>query len=126
MTRIKRGITTRARHKKILARAKGYKLGRSKLIRQAKQAVIRAGQHSYRHRRTKKRDFRRLWIVQINAALKKHDMAYKDFIFALSNSGIELNRKVLAELSIKSPEQFSKIVQQAKSILKLQSKISPS
>ncbi len=118
MTRVKRGITAHKRHKKLLKLTTGYRHGRRKLIRQAKQASLKAGQHAYRDRRRKKRDFRRLWIVQINAAIKPHEISYSQFIQGLTKAKIELNRKMLAELANKEPEEFSKIVEKAKSALK--------
>lgn len=117
MARIKRGIQVHKRHKKVLAATKGYKLGRNNLYRQAKQAMLKAGQYSYRDRRNKKRDFRSLWILQINAAVRAHDLSYSKFIFGLNKAGITLNRKVLAELSVKSPDQFAEIIEKAKTAL---------
>ncbi len=118
MARVKRGLQARKRHKKILGLAKGYKLGRNNIFRQAKQAVLKAGQFAYRDRRNKKRDFRRLWIVQLNAAVRAHDMSYSNFINGLNKSGLNLNRKVLAEMSIKAPEQFAKVAERVKTALK--------
>lgn len=118
MARVKRGTSVRKRHKKLLKATKGYKLGRSKLFKQAKQAWLKAGQHSYRDRRNKKRDFRRLWIVQLNAAARTHGMPYGQFIFGLEKAGINLNRKVLAQLSIESPAQFAQIAEKVKTALK--------
>jgi large subunit ribosomal protein L20 len=117
MARVKRGIQVKKRHKKILKLTKGYKLGRSKLFKQAKQAMLKAGQHSYRDRRNKKRDFRRLWIVQLNAAVRAHGLSYSAFIYGLDKAEITLNRKVLASLSIDAPEQFSKVVEKVKSAI---------
>lgn len=117
MARVKRGIQVRKRHKKVLALTKGYKLGRSKLFRQAKQAMLKAGQFAYRDRRNKKRDFRRLWIVQINAAVRAHEMPYKDFIYGLTLMESPMDRKVLAQLSIDAPEQFAKVVTSVKAAL---------
>lgn len=117
MARVKRGVTARARHKKILKATKGYKLGRKNLYRQAKQAWIKAGQHAYAHRRTKKRDFRRLWIVQISAALKPYEISYSKFINGMQKAEVKLNRKVLAELSISSPEQFKTVVEKVKAAI---------
>lgn len=117
MSRVKRAVQVKKRHKKILAVTKGYKLGRSKLFRQAKQAYIKAGQYAYRDRRNKKRDFRSLWILQINAAVRAHGMPYKDFIYGLTKAQILLNRKVLAELSVKAPDEFAKIVEKVKKAL---------
>lgn len=118
MARVKRGTTVRKRHKKLLKLTKGYKLGRKNLFRQAKQAVLKAGQHAYRDRRNKKRDFRRLWIVQLNAAVRGHELSYSQFIYGLDKTGLNLNRKVLAQLSIESPAQFSEVVAKVKEALK--------
>lgn len=117
MARIKRGLQVKKRHKKLLQLTKGYKLGRNNLFRQAKQAVLKAGQFAYRDRRNKKRDFRRLWIVQLNAAARLHGMSYSKFIDGLGKAEITLNRKVLAELSISAPEQFATIVEKVKKAL---------
>lgn len=117
MARVKRGTTVRRRHKKVLKLTKGYKLGRSKLFKQAKQAMLKAAEHSYRDRRNKKRDFRRLWIVQLNAAARAHDIKYSRFIYGLDKAGITLNRKVLAQLSIESPAQFADIAEKVKAAL---------
>lgn len=117
MARIKRGLQVKKRHKKLLQLTKGYKLGRNNLFRQAKQAVLKAGQFAYRDRRNKKRDFRRLWIVQLNAAARLHGMSYSKFIDGLGKAEITLNRKVLAELSISAPEQFATIAEKVKKAL---------
>lgn len=117
MARVKRGIQVKKRHKKVLNLTKGYKLGRKKLFRQAKQAMLKAGANAYRDRRNKKRDFRRLWIVQINAAVRSHDLSYGDFIHGLDKAGIDLNRKVLSEMSMETPEQFAEVVAKAKKAL---------
>lgn len=117
MARVKRGIQVRKRHKKILSLAKGYKLGRSKLFRQAKQAMLKAGQFAYRDRRNKKRDFRRLWIVQLNAAVRLHELSYSKFIAGLNLAEITLDRKVLSQLSIQEPAAFAKIVEKVKAAL---------
>jgi large subunit ribosomal protein L20 len=114
MARVKRGIQTHKRHKKILSLTKGYKLGRSKLFRQAKQAMLKAGQFAYRDRRNKKRDFRRLWIVQLNAAVRPYELSYSQFINGLALAEITLDRKVLSQLSIQEPAAFAAVVEQAK------------
>jgi len=108
--RVKRGVTTRARHKKILKLAKGYRGGRSKLIREAKTAVIHAGADAYRGRKQKKRDNRSLWIIRINAALSAHDISYNRFINDLKKKNIELDRKVLAQIAVEDPEAFADFV----------------
>ncbi len=117
MARVKRGIQARKRHKKLFTLTKGYKLGRKNIYRQAKQAVIKAGQHAYRDRRNKKRDFRALWIVQLNAAARAQGLSYSVFIHGLDLAEIKLNRKVLSQLSVKSPEQFEKITAKVKEAL---------
>lgn len=118
MARVKRGLQTHKRHQKVLQATKGYKLGRKKLFRQAKQAMLKAGQNAYRDRRNKKRDFRRLWIVQLNAAARAHGLAYGQFIHGLDKAGIKLNRKVLAQMSIDAPEMFATVAEQAKAAVK--------
>ncbi len=114
MTRVKRGVTTKRRHKKVLKRAKGFRGGRKNLFKRAKEATIRAGQHAYAHRRTKKRDFRRLWIVRLNAALRMRGLKYSEFVNLMKKNKIELDRKVLSELALKEPETFDKIVEEVK------------
>lgn len=114
MPRVKRGTMVRKRHKKILALTKGYRHGRNNLFRKAKEAFIKAGQHSFRDRRTKKREFRKLWIIKINAAVRLHDMSYSKFIRGLDKANIDLDRKVLAQLAVEQPEEFAKIVEKAK------------
>lgn len=117
MARIKRGLQVRKRHKKLLQLTKGYKLGRNNLFRQAKQAVLKAGQYSYRDRRNKKRDFRKLWIVQLNAAARQHGISYSRFIAGLEKADIQLNRKALSELSMVAPAEFAVIAEKVKKAL---------
>ena len=112
MPRVKRGVTASKRRKKVLKRAKGYIYGRSKKYRAAKEATIKAGQHSYRDRRRKKRDARSLWIIRINAGCKRNDISYSKFIAALKKNKIELDRKVLAELALKYPKTFSALIKE--------------
>ena len=100
MARVKRGVVAHARHKKVLKQAKGYYGARRKVYRVAKQAVIKAGQYAYRDRRQRKRQFRRLWIVRINAAARQFDMSYSRFMGGLKKAGIEVDRKVLADLAV--------------------------
>ena len=107
--RVKRGIKARRRRKKVLKMAKGYRGGRSKLFRTAADAVDKALMYSYRDRRARKRDFRRLWITRINAASRMNNLPYSKFIRGLKLAGVELDRKVLAELAISDPNGFSKI-----------------
>ena len=100
MPRIKRGVASRARRKKVLKAAKGYYGARSRTFKVAKQAVIKAGQYAYRDRRQRKRQFRRLWIVRINAAAREHGLSYSRFISGLKEAGIEVDRKVLADIAM--------------------------
>ena len=117
MPRVKRGVTARARHKKILALAKGYRGRRSKVFRIANQAVMRAGQYAYRDRRNRKRVFRALWIARINAAAREHGINYSRFIAGLNRAAIGLDRKVLAELAVNDKPAFAAIVAQVKATL---------
>ena len=117
MPRVKRGVTARARHKKILALAKGFRGRRNNVFRVAKQAVMRAGQYAYRDRRNRKRVFRALWITRINAAVREHGVSYSVFIAGLKKAAIELDRKVLADLAVRDKAGFAAIVQQAKAAL---------
>jgi large subunit ribosomal protein L20 len=109
--RVKRGYKARRRRNKILKLAKGYRGGRSKLFRTAKGAVMKALMYAYRDRRLRKRDFRRLWIVRINAAARMHNLSYSKFMHGLKQAGVQLDRKVLAELAIADPEGFGRIAQ---------------
>ena len=117
MARVKRGVTARARHKKVLKAAKGYYGARSRTYRVAVQAVTKAGQYAYRDRRAKKRSFRALWIQRINAATRLNDMTYSRFMCGLNKAGIELDRKVLADIALKEPANFAKLVEAAKKAL---------
>ena len=119
MPRVKRGVVAHRRHKKILKQAKGYYGARSRVFRVAKQAVTKAGQYAYRDRRQRKRQFRALWIQRINAAVRSHDenLTYSRFINGLAKAGIEVDRKVLADLAIHEPDAFGAIVAQAKAAL---------
>ena len=112
--RVKRGTVRRAKHKVILKKAKGYIGRRKSVFKLAKQAILKAGQFSYRDRRNKKRDFRALWIVKINAAARQFDMSYSVFMKKLSESKIDLNRKMLAEIAEKEPNTFKAIVEKLK------------
>ena len=117
MSRIRRGVTARARHKKIFSMAKGYR-GRSRnVFRVAVEKVEKALQYAYRDRRAKKRSFRALWIQRINAATRLHDLTYSRFISGLNKAGIELDRKVLADIALKEPANFAKLVEAAKNAL---------
>ena len=117
MARVKRGVTAGRRHKKVLRKAKGYYNARRKVFRAAKQAVIKAGQYAYRDRRQKKREFRALWITRINAAARLHGLSYSKIINGLLKAGMEIDRKVLADLAMHDAEAFGAIAQQAKTAL---------
>lgn len=112
MTRVKRGVTQRAKHKKVLKMAKGYRAGRGKLFKQAKQAVMKAGINSYRDRKLKKRDMRSLWTARISAALRAMGTNYSKFIGTCFKKDVRLNRKMLAELATRNPEVFTSVVEQ--------------
>jgi large subunit ribosomal protein L20 len=112
--RIKRGVTTHAKHKRLRAQTKGYSLVRRSSVRQARQAVLKALQYQYRDRRNKKRDLRGLWITRINAAVRPFGLSYSAFIGALSKSGITLDRKILAELAVNQPAAFEAVVKATK------------
>lgn len=114
MSRVKRGVTAHAKHKKILKRAKGYYGRRKNTIRTAKAAVDRAAQYSYRDRKNRKRSFRALWIQRINAAVREHGLTYGRFIDGLSKAGVEVDRKVLADLAVSEPVAFAALVEKAK------------
>ncbi|MGB1580104.1 MAG: 50S ribosomal protein L20 [Nevskiales bacterium] len=117
MSRVKRGVTARARHKKVLKQAKGYYGARSRTYKTAKQAVTKAGQYAYRDRRQRKRQFRALWIVRINAAAKEQGISYSRFINGLQRANVELDRKVLADLAVNDKVAFTALVEQAKQAL---------
>jgi len=114
MPRVKRGVTARARHKKVLEQAKGFRGRRKNVYRIAKQAVMKAGQYAYRDRRAKKREFRALWIVRINAAAREFGMTYSTLINGLKKAAIEVDRKVLADLAVYDKAAFGQIAEQAK------------
>jgi large subunit ribosomal protein L20 len=117
MPRVKRGVTAHARHKKVLAQAKGFRGRRGNVFRVAKQAVMKAGQYAYRDRRVKKREFRALWIARINAAAREHGMSYSAFINGLKKAAIELDRKVLADMAVFDKPAFAQLATQAKAQL---------
>jgi large subunit ribosomal protein L20 len=117
MPRVKRGVTARARHKKVLAQAKGYTQRRKSVFRVAKEAVMKAGQYAYRDRRQKKRVFRTLWIARINAAVREHDLTYSAFVNGLKKAAIDLDRKVLADMAVLDKPAFAAIVEKVKSSL---------
>lgn len=115
MARVKRGVVAKARHNKVLKKAKGYYGARKNVYRVAKQAVIKAGQYAYRDRRNRKREFRALWITRINAAARLHGLSYSRMIDGLKKSDIEIDRKVLADIAVFDPDGFGALVEQAKS-----------
>ncbi len=117
MPRVKRGVTARAKHKKVIAQAKGYSGRRKNVFRIAKQAVIKAGQYAYRDRRQKKRQFRALWIVRINAAAREFGLSYSRLIDGLNKANVEVDRKVLAELAVSDKAAFGTLAEKAKASL---------
>ncbi len=117
MSRVKRGVVAKARHKKILKQAKGYRGARSRLYKVARQAVDKAGQYAYRDRRQKKRQFRSLWIARINAAARENGISYSRFIAGLNKARIELDRKALSDLAVHDKAAFMTLVQQARRAL---------
>jgi large subunit ribosomal protein L20 len=117
MPRVKRGVTARARHKKVLAQAKGYRGRRGNVYRIAKQAVMKAGQYAYRDRRQRKRQFRSLWIARINAAAREQGLTYSRFMNGLKKACIDVDRKVLADLAVFDKAAFAQIANQAKASL---------
>ena len=117
MPRVKRGVTARARHKKVIALAKGYRGRRKNVYRIAKQAVMKAGQYAYRDRRQRKRQFRQLWIARINAGARLNGLSYSKFMNGLKRAAIELDRKVLAHLAVFDKAAFAQLVEKAKAAL---------
>ena len=114
MARVKRGVIARARHKKVLKQAKGYYGARSRVFRVATQAVTKAGQYAYRDRRVKKRTFRQLWIVRINAAARQSGLSYSRFINGLKKASVEIDRKILADIAVHDQKGFAALVEKAK------------
>lgn len=119
MPRVKRGVTAKRRHKQVLEAAKGYYGARSRVFRVANQAVIRAGQYAYRDRKQKKRHFRSLWVVRINAGARENGLSYSLFMSGLEKAGILLNRKVLASMATHKPDDFGLLVDRAKQSIHL-------
>lgn len=117
MPRVKRGVTARARHKKVLKQAKGYYGARSKIYRVASQAVDKAGQYAYRDRRQRKRQFRALWIVRINAAARENGLSYSRFMDGLNKASVEMDRKVLADIAVHDQDGFAVLAETAKAAL---------
>lgn len=116
MARVKRGVMVRKRHKKLLQQAKGYQGSRSRRIRVARETVMKALWYAYRDRRNKKRDFRRLWIIRINAAARQNGISYSRFMSGLKQVGINLDRKILADMAVRDPAAFSSLVQRVQSV----------
>ena len=114
MARVKRGVTKRRRHKKVIALAKGYQGASHRSYKWAKEALIHAWSHAYRHRRERKGDFRRLWILRIGAASRREGMTYSRLVYGLKNANVEVNRKMLADLAVRDPQAFQQIVTVAK------------
>lgn len=114
MSRVKRGITTHAKHKKLLNLTKGFRMTKSRLVRVARESALHAGEYAHSGRKLKKRDMRRLWISRINQSVVQMDLSYNQFINALKRADIELDRKILADLSVKDPQVFKIIVDKAK------------
>ena len=114
MARVKRGVTARAKHRKVLDKAKGYYGARRKVFRAAKQAVIKAGQYAYRDRRQRKRQFRALWIARLNAAAREQGLSYSRLMHGLAKAGVEVDRKVLAQLAVEDPKAFGELAALAK------------
>ena len=114
MTRVKRSIHAKKKRRAVLERAKGFRGGANSHYRQAKEAVIKAESYAYRDRRNRKRDFRRLWITRINAAARQNGMNYNQFISGIAAAGIELDRKVLADIAVRDPETFAALAEAAK------------
>ena len=117
MARVTRGVTAHARHKKVIARAKGYRGRNKNNFRISLEKVEKALQYAYRDRRAKKRSFRRLWITRINAGVREHGLTYSQFMNGLDKAGIELDRKVLSDLAVREPEAFKSLVEQAQAAL---------
>lgn len=114
MPRVKRGVTAHQRHKKILKLAKGYRGSKHKLFRVAKEQVMKSGQYAYMHRRLKKRDFRKLWIARINAAARNNGTTYSRMVHGLKEAGVDINRKILADLAVNDPQGFTRLAELAK------------
>ena len=117
MARVKRGVTARHRHKKVLEQAKGYYGNKSRSFRAANEQVMRSGQYAFRDRRARKGEFRRLWIQRINAGCRQHDLSYSRFIAGLTAAGVAVDRRILAELAVSDPAAFGRLVETAKAAL---------
>jgi large subunit ribosomal protein L20 len=117
MARVKRGVTARNRHKKVLEQAKGYYGNKSRSFRAANEQVMRSGQYAFRDRRARKGEFRRLWIQRINAGCRQHDLSYSRFIAGLTSAGVAVDRRILADLAVSDPVAFGRLVETAKAAL---------
>ena len=117
MARVKRGVTARNRHKRVLEQAKGYYGNKSRSFRAANEQVMRSGQYAFRDRRARKGEFRRLWIQRINAGCRQHDLSYSRFIAGLTTAGVVVDRRILAELAVSDPAAFGSLVETAKAAL---------
>jgi len=117
MARVKRGVTARRRKKRIFKRAKGYVGARSSLLKTAREAVEKAAKYAYRDRKQRKREFRRLWITRINAATREHGLSYSRFVSGLAKAQVEIDRKELAEIAVRDPQAFSRLVEVSKQAL---------
>jgi len=115
MARVKGGVRTARRHRKVLKAARGYNQGRRRLFRRANEAVTKARAHAYRDRRRRKRDFRRLWIQRINAAARRHGLSYSRFVHALDQAEVRVDRRMLADIAVRDPETFAKLAEMASS-----------
>ena len=115
--RTTKGAARRKAKRRLFNKAKGFRGGRSKLLRTVKETLIRSGAFAYRDRKVRKRDFRRLWITRLNAACREHGLRYSEFIFGLKKAGIELDRKLLSEMAIHEPAEFASVIQQVKSAI---------
>ena len=118
MPRVKRGVTAHAKHKKVIRQAKGFRGRRGNVFNIAKEAVMKAGQYAYRDRKQRKRQFRGLWIARINAAVREHGLTYSKFMNGILKAGIEVDRKVMADLAVREPTAFKALVDQAQAALK--------
>lgn len=125
MPRVKRGVTSHRKHKRLLAQTKGYTGLRRRSVKKAREALLKAWTYAYRDRRTRKRDFRRLWITRINAGARQHGLSYSQFMNGLKQSGNELNRKMLSEIAYHQPEAFAKLAEEAKQGLAKPAKAEP-
>ena len=117
MARVKRGVTAKNRHKKVLEQARGYYGNKSRSFRSANEQVMRSGQYAFRDRRARKGEFRRLWIQRINAGCREHDLSYSRFIAGLTSAGVAVDRRILADLAVSDPVAFGRLVETAKAAL---------